>query len=282
MRYMKFLLKRIFTSVTIMVIPHDSIGSMSLRFPIIGLLLTILFAAIGSGYTLCLAVNGLKYKEQYKVLVVKVNYYTDQFYQWNSTVAALRTAEGKFRKLFSLQTKEEVLQQADVASIGSFEIPDLAQDLKKTIENVAEIKDYLRIQKSIYVATPIGYPIPGDITSPFGNREDPISGETAFHSGIDISSSPRTPIRATADGIVSHSGWTPKGGFVVVLEHGCGFTTVYAHNEKNTVRVGGKVSRGDVIGYVGSTGKSTGPHVHYEIWKDGKSISPRNYLLRRS
>jgi murein DD-endopeptidase MepM/ murein hydrolase activator NlpD len=135
----------------------------------------------------------------------------------------------------------------------------------------------LRIQKDIYVATPRGFPVPGKITSCFGNRIDPISGEMELHSGIDISANLGSPIKATADGVVSHSGWTQKSGFVVVLEHGSGFTTVYAHNKANTVKVGQKVERGDIIGYVGSTGKSTGPHVHYEVWKNGSSVDPEKY-----
>jgi murein DD-endopeptidase MepM/ murein hydrolase activator NlpD len=87
-----------------------------------------------------------------------------------------------------------------------------------------------------------------------------------------------TPIRATADGVVSHSGWANGSGQVVVLEHGCGFSTIYAHNSSNVVKIGQRVHKGDVIAYVGMTGKTTGPHVHYEIWKDRKNINPLTYI----
>jgi murein DD-endopeptidase MepM/ murein hydrolase activator NlpD len=99
-----------------------------------------------------------------------------------------------------------------------------------------------------------------------------------FHSGVDLACDHGTPIHATADGIVSHSGWTTDSGNVVVLEHGLGFSTIYAHNNKNNVTVGQKVRRGDVVGYVGSTGRTTGPHVHYEVLKDGKHVNPTPYL----
>ena len=101
-----------------------------------------------------------------------------------------------------------------------------------------------------------------------------MSGAAQFHSGLDISSSPGTPIRATADGIVRHSGRTPVSGYVIVLEHGHGYSTIYAHNRKNAVKPGQMIRGGDLIAYVGSTGRSTGPHVHYEVWKDGTNVNP--------
>jgi murein DD-endopeptidase MepM/ murein hydrolase activator NlpD len=175
-----------------------------------------------------------------------------------------------------------VLETVDTSFSGSLDIPDIVDRLKKTTETVDEIKDYLRSQKDIYVATPRGFPVSGDITSGYGKRKDPVSGEPEFHSGLDISSSPGNPIQATADGVVSYSGWTQNSGYIVVLEHGYGYSTIYAHNKKNAVRVGQRVKTGEVIAYVGSTGKSTGPHVHYEVWKDGKNVNPFKYVNRRS
>ncbi len=103
-----------------------------------------------------------------------------------------------------------------------------------------------------------------------------------FHSGLDISANPGDAIRATADGVVSHSAWSQNSGFVVVLEHGCGYSTIYARGNSNAVKAGQKVKAGDIVAYAGSTGKSTGPHVHYEVWKDGKNVKPQEYLRRRT
>lgn len=274
--------KKIFASVTIMVIPHHSPRTFNLKIPLAGILASILIVVIGSGYVLCLAINGLNYKDQHYSMAEKLEFYADQFQQWNSTITSLKTVEIEFKNLFSLNSKEEVLENVDTAFVGSLEIPDLVSELRKTIESVDGIKDYLRVQKDIYVATPTGFPAPGYISSQYGKRRDPFSGENHFHSGVDISCNAGSQIRATADGIVSYSGWTKNSGNVIILEHGCGFSTIYAHNKSNKVKVGNIVNRGDVIGYVGSTGKSTGPHVHYEVWKNGKNVNPQQFLPRRT
>jgi murein DD-endopeptidase MepM/ murein hydrolase activator NlpD len=278
MKRIYFLFKKALTPVTIMVIPHETLKSLNLKVPILGILLSFLFLGVGAVQTYRLAVNGL----QYASLVEKVNYYTQQFSQWNSTVAALKETEGDFRRIFSLNSRDQVLETIDTSYSGDIDIQNLMGELQKSVEKIDEIKDYLRIQKDLYLATPKGYPTEGNLSSPFGNRESPFTGIRTFHSGVDISTSPGTPIRATADGVVSHSGWTQYSGYVVAIEHGCGFSTIYAHNKKNAVKVGQRVKRGHIIGYVGSSGKSTGPHVHYEVWEKGKSVNPQKFLQGRS
>jgi murein DD-endopeptidase MepM/ murein hydrolase activator NlpD len=212
----------------------------------------------------------------------KVDFYTHKFSEWNSTMNALRQTEKDFRKIFAFKSKDKVLDMMDTSYSGDIDVDHLMGELQKTVERVDEIKDYLRIQKDVYLATPKGYPVEGDISSPYGKRLSPFSEEQTFHSGVDISAPPGTPIRATADGVVVYSAWTPYSGFLVVVEHGCGFSTVYAHNKKNVVKVTQRVRRGDIVGLVGSTGKSTGPHVHYEIWERGKRVNPGKFLQERS
>jgi murein DD-endopeptidase MepM/ murein hydrolase activator NlpD len=237
-----------------------------------GTFLTLLWSAIGAFYFLSLALNGFKYP----ALVEKVDFYTKQFSRWNSTALALKEVEEDFRRIFSLPSKERILETIDTSYSGSIDIQNLMLELEKSVESVAAIKDYLRVQKDIYLATSKGYPVPGKVTSGYGKRENPITRMADFHSGIDISASSGTPIRATADGVVSYSGWTAPSGNVVILKHGFGFSTVYARNKNNVVKVGQKIKRGDHLGYVGSTGNSTGPHVHYEIWAKGKAVNPRD------
>ena len=278
MKRIYFLFKKALTPVTIMVIPHETLKSLNLKVPILGILVSFLFLGVGAVQTYRLAVNGL----QYASLVEKVNYYTQQFSQWNSTVAALKETEGDFRRIFSLNSRDQVLETIDTSYSGDIDIQNLMGELQKSVEKIDEIKDYLRIQKDLYLATPKGYPSEGNVSSPFGNRESPFTGIRTFHSGVDITASPGTPIRATADGVVSHSGWTQYSGYVVAIEHGCGFSTIYAHNKKNAVKVGQRVKRGHIIGYMGSSGKSTGPHVHYEVWEKGKSVNPHKFLQGRS
>lgn len=274
----RFLFRKALTPITIMVIPHENLKPLNLKVPFVGILLSLLVLTVGVIQTYTLIVNGLKYP----FLIQKVNFYTQKFSEWNCTVTALKEAERDFREIFSFKSKDKVLDMINTSYSGDIDIENLMGEIQKTVERVDEIKGYLRIRKDIYMATPKGYPLEGDISSPYGRRNNPFSGEPTFHSGVDISATPGTPIRATADGIVSYSGWTQSSGYVVLIEHGCGFSTAYVHNRGNAVKVGQRVKRGEIVGYIGSTGKSTGPHVHYEVWEKGKRINPSKFLQGRS
>lgn len=155
------------------------------------------------------------------------------------------------------------------------------RQVRQAVESVAEIKRYLNEQHDIFLATPAGLPVNGPISSGFGARRHPGTGEIVVHHGIDIAVPSGTPVRATADGIVSFSGWSNGSGNVVVVEHGFGFNTAYAHNTRNVVKVGQRVKRGDVIVTSGSTGVTTGPHVHYEVWTDGRQVDPLSLMKER-
>lgn len=117
------------------------------------------------------------------------------------------------------------------------------------------------------------------ITSRFGNRRDPFSRRIQFHSGLDISATPRSPVLATAKGTVVKSEYDGHLGNVIEIDHGYGFLTLYGHLEKRLVNVGDAVVRGDTIGLLGTTGRSTGYHVHYEVHKNGKNIDPETTLV---
>ena len=274
----RFLFKKALTPITIMVIPHENLKPLNLKVPFLGILLSLLVLTVGVIQTYRLIVNGLKYP----ILKQEVNFYTQKFSEWNCTVAALKETERDFRKIFSFKSKDKVLDIIDTSYSGDIDIENLMGEIQKTVERVDEIKDYLRIQKDIYMATPKGYPLEGNISSSYGRRDNPFSGERTFHSGVDISATPGMPIRATADGVVTYSGWTQSSGNVVLIEHGCGFSTAYAHNRSNGVKVGQRVKRGEIVAYIGSTGKSTGPHVHYEVWERGRRINPSKFLQERS
>lgn len=121
-------------------------------------------------------------------------------------------------------------------------------------------------------------PVPGSIVSGFGNRIDPIGGGTGFHAGVDMSGSMGTPVRACRAGQVVIAGWQGGYGNTVVIDHGGGMATLYAHQSQVAVSVGEAVSAGQVIGYVGSTGYSTGPHLHFEVRISGNPVNPAPYL----
>lgn len=126
--------------------------------------------------------------------------------------------------------------------------------------------------------TPSLWPVVGQITGHFGERLDPFSGEGAFHTGVDISCPYGEPVRATAEGVVveaaEHSGY----GRLVMVDHGFGVTTLYGHLSRYAVPPGTQVKRGDIIGYAGVSGRSTGPHVHYEVRIKNAPVNPMRYL----
>ena len=126
--------------------------------------------------------------------------------------------------------------------------------------------------------TPTLWPIVGPITGHFGERLDPFSGEGAFHTGVDISSAYGESVRATADGVVAGASEHTGYGRVVIIDHGFGVTSWYGHLASYTVTEGMRVKRGDVVGYVGVSGRTTGPHLHYEVRINDAPVNPMRYL----
>ena len=125
---------------------------------------------------------------------------------------------------------------------------------------------------------PIGIPVPGRITSKFGRRIDPLNGKPAYHRGLDIRGRLGSEVRATANGIVINQEYDSIRGRYIVLDHGNGFVTKYAHLKKSLVREGDVVEKGQAIGLVGNSGRSTGPHVHYEILYENKIVNPTKFV----
>jgi murein DD-endopeptidase MepM/ murein hydrolase activator NlpD len=154
---------------------------------------------------------------------------------------------------------------------------NLLQGLESRLRNVR--KDVER-QEALAAATPSIWPAKGWLTGYYGGRPDPFTGEPAFHQGLDISTDKGQPVYATADGRVETASYTGDYGNLITLRHDFGLTTRYGHLSKFNVKPGDKVRRGDVIAYVGSTGRSTGAHLHYEILANGKLIDPKVLLTQ--
>ena len=136
-------------------------------------------------------------------------------------------------------------------------------------------------RRSLADATPSIWPVAGWLTSSFGNRRDPFTGGADFHPGLDISANRGDEVVAPALGTVSMAGWNGAYGIMVVIDHGYGIVTKYGHLSRSAVTNGQQVSRGDTIGFVGSTGRSTSAHLHYEIWVNGKLTNPMRLLATR-
>ena len=127
---------------------------------------------------------------------------------------------------------------------------------------------------------PLGAPVPGVVTSKFGRRIDPINSKPAFHNGIDIKGRMGSDVKATADGTVFKTGYNRGDGRFVTLEHNNGFRTTFCHFKKILVKKGERVERGQTIGLLGNSGRSTGPHVHYEITYQNTPVNPLRYMKK--
>jgi len=146
-----------------------------------------------------------------------------------------------------------------------------------------DINGMLKNKEKLLAAIPAIQPISNKnlthLASGFGYRVDPVYKVTKFHAGLDFAAAVGTPIYATADGVVKEADYNAGGyGNNVVINHGFGYETLYGHMYRIKTKVGRKVKRGEVIGYVGSTGKSTGPHCHYEVHKNGQPVDPVYYF----
>lgn len=147
-------------------------------------------------------------------------------------------------------------------------------------QNLKSLLKGLEAQRNLLARTPNMLPVNGWVSSRFGYRKSPFNGRREFHKGLDIAAKKGAPVLATADGVVTFCG--PKGfyGKSVLIDHGHGIVTSYAHLSKTLTKRGDKVKRGDTVGLVGNTGRSTGPHVHYEVRLNGIPVNPQKYVIR--
>jgi murein DD-endopeptidase MepM/ murein hydrolase activator NlpD len=273
-RRIKGWVKKGFTPITIMLIPHSKTKPFNFKVPLVFILTVMILCCFGIVSVFSMAVKTADYYQ----MKDQVGYYAQQFSEMKSTMVSLKKDEITFKRLFSLSSKKDVLENIDAADSGSIDLATLKLEIKNTIDTVGGIKDYLHEQRDIHLSTPQGAPVEGFVSSPFGIRVKPGYRYREFHSGMDWAAPPGSPVKATADGIVSFSGRSGANGNLIALEHGRGYSTFFAHNRQILVKLGQKVKRGEIIGYVGSTGNSTGPHVHYEIWKDGQTVNPSTYI----
>lgn len=174
-------------------------------------------------------------------------------------------------------TETNIVEIAKVLSTSN----EIADTLSEKSESVSSLKKSLTDQLSYLAARPDYYPTSGYFSSPFGMRIDPISNVESMHYGIDIANSINTNIYAAGDGVVLFVGTRPMSGNVVIITHGYGFTTVYAHCNSFAVEEGQKIKKGDLIAYMGNTGYSTGPHLHFEIRYNGTPIDPLTILNQK-
>jgi len=217
-------------------------------------------------------------------------------------LSRLRTFDTQIRRLAGLDTAprgsgstlavgggtlelSKALKASEEAETGTL-LQRLVQDLERLEREIAlrgeslqAVQEYLTKQKDRLTATPSLWPTEGQVTSRFGPRTSPFTGQPQHHTGVDIAAPPGTPIRAPAAGVVTFAGPLPGYGNVLVLTHGFGFKTFYGHNQRNAVVKGQAVTRGQQIATVGNTGYSTGAHLHYEVLLNDAPHDPLKYIV---
>ena len=155
----------------------------------------------------------------------------------------------------------------------------LVQRQEQLDQQLAKVEKRLSDQALVLSHTPVVAPVVGVITDGFGPRIDPLTHQPAFHDGLDISVAFGTVVTAPADGVVTFADRDSGYGKLLKINHGYGYTTMYGHLDRFLVKEGSRVTRGEPIGKVGMSGRTTGPHLHYEVWKDGEKQNPLYYIL---
>lgn len=191
-------------------------------------------------------------------------------------------------RIKDIETKKEVklvqsMGETELVKSMTAQLNDLSLRLSFQAKSFVDIADMVKNKEKLLAATPSIQPISNKnlnrVASGFGYRIDPIYKDRRLHAGLDFTAPSGTPIYATADGVVRDAGFNTGGyGNRVVINHGFGYQTTYSHMYRIKARVGERVKRGEVIGYVGSTGKSTGPHCHYEVHRNGVPVDPIYYF----
>ncbi len=237
-----------------------------------------------------------------KVRKIKVEELSQRIKNFESKMARLERFENKLRVITALEDSPKsieknwglggpyglttnsyttILEKGAASMVERLhnELDQLDRQAKIETISFQELDEFFKSQKSLLSSTPSIWPTRGWVTSSFGFRKSPFTGLREKHDGWDIGARLGSNVRVTADGIVVVAGREHGYGKLVEIDHGYGIVTRYGHNSKNIVKVGDRVQRGQKIALVGSTGRSTGPHLHYEVRLHGVPVNPKNYIL---
>jgi len=277
----------------LMVVPHDPLSrTISIKIPAFLLYFLVCLVIISSlivassvVYSSVLTRRLVHYcqtlvqnQEQQKM----IDAFAEETRKVNLAIAELVQQENSLRRLLGLKGwKSKVKLAANLEELKG-KAAKISHDLKladlkigESKESLEELKSWVSEVRRRYASTPSRWPIYGRIVSRFGYRVYPWRG---FHTGLDISGRYGSPIRTTADGTISFVGWKRGYGRTVVIKHGYGISTLYAHLSRYEVKRGQRVRKGQIICYVGNTGYVTGPHLHYEVRKWERPVNPVTYL----
>ncbi len=295
--------------LTIFVLPSDSSKARKYRVPerlyragkVVALLMFVVFAYVLVDYgNMALDVQELnKLRRENTAQKIELRKLSTRIDGLEKSLVRLQIFDKKLRIIANLETpsstdkeplgmggtgREEYFLNVGKAKddlVGKMhsDLNQLELEAKLQERSFTELEEFLLEQAALLASTPSVWPTRGWLTSRFGKRRDPFTGRVQLHKGIDIANRVGTDVIAPADGIVTRITRMASLGRVVEISHGYGIRTRYGHLSKVLVRVGQKVKRGDVIAEMGNTGRSTGPHLHYEVMANGVHVNPLRYIL---
>lgn len=307
MKKLKTVFKELKRKVTIVFIHHGKIKPMKFNFS-----LSFLFIAffcwtgltLWAGFISGKHIDYVTVKADNKIMQMRMLFFAEQIKKSKEMLTQVKQNDDHIRSLLAMDSKRIIIENGfglgsggptpiessalsmllsgkindinyqDIAN-ESFE---LLEEYKASMKSYSEVVKHITKQREMFRYTPSIWPCKGIISSPYGVRFHPVFNTKIFHPAIDIANKKNTPIVATADGIVVFSGWQTGYGIVIAIEHGNKYRTVYAHLAKSLVKRGDIVAKGQEIAKMGSTGRSTGPHIHYELHLNKRPINPMKYL----
>jgi murein DD-endopeptidase MepM/ murein hydrolase activator NlpD len=247
--------------------------------------------------------QGNRLERENALLTEELSRFQDRIVGLEESLTQLAEQDGRVRLLAGLEATDAEILQVGIGGPGlttpeahrlwpvdstlskaafavEYDLNALERRAELLAESLSEASDSLRAHRDLLESTPSIFPVAGVLSSRFAtSRYHPIHHRALPHQGVDISAPHGTPILAAAKGTVTRAGWIPGLGQTVEIDHGYGYVTRYGHASKITVQRGQRVSRGDMIANVGSTGISTSPHLHYEVHVGGRPVNPLNYVI---
>ena len=301
----KELLRELRRKVTIVFIHHGRVKPIKFNFSV--LFLCVAFfgwtgMTVWAGFISGKHIDYLAVKADNKIMKARMLFFADQIKKSKEMLSQVKQNDDHIRSLLAMDSKRIIIENdlgaggptpiessalsmllsGKIDTIDYQEISkqsfELLEEYKASMKSYSEVINHITKQREMFRYTPSIWPCSGMISSPYGIRFHPIFNTKFFHPAIDIANKKGTPIVATADGVVAFAGWMRGYGNVIAIEHGHKYRTVYAHLAKMLVKKGEFVTKGQEIAKMGSTGRSTGPHVHYELHLNKRPINPRKYL----
>lgn len=296
--------KELKRNLTVMLIPHSSTRPVKINFSLTFLLFLIASwtcLTLWAGYLSSCHIDYWKIQADHKLMQLKVAFFAEEVKKSQEMLEQVKENDMQVRALLEMKSKKAIVENEGKGGPSTGDTLDLNRMLegkiyemseadiqrqtaalqeatRKRIESHAEIFTEVEKDRAVFRATPNIWPCIGHITSTFGFRTHPIFGDNELHTGLDIANEKNTSIYTTADGTVRLCDWQPGYGRLIIIDHGYGLRTYYGHLCKILVKPGDRVKRGSLIGLMGSTGTSTGNHLHYEVQHDGNAVNPVRYL----